>query len=389
MIYSWVSSHKYYRLHLQVWSLALVLWKGKKCSWSESVQPSEEVGACDWQAGWCTLNRNGGDEPAYCFVIWQHPKNVFDSIHLQRGTCDHRCIHTFIWLNIVLDLCLVLNKYLFWFLIQSVISLFPFLCFSFAPVIQQWCLKVVSHILPWLLCTLHSMRESRFEKSEIWLNKGYLYNFKESAFSFVVLLISWQICQTVPYAMTPPADKRQNRPQSRWKNLHCESDVKSKFKHRLSPLLFASDQIGFAVSRHYSVPTYLHKLLPIYIFHICMSAGAHSDMCDVKIIICPCLQGSMRSPKFMTAQTVCMPTAHALVYNQLLHTPVQLVQLQHWLFKSFLWFFFQHRFTQFDACQSLMSNSFRSGVYSVEASQQVKLFHMGEQSNVSTWLVLS
>ncbi len=138
-----------------------------------------------------------------------------------------------------------------------------------------------------------------------------------------------------------------------------------------------------------NIHTYLLKAYSYFLCPCVCRGPLWYPSCENRGPLCGC---SRARPKFVSAQTVCVervPTAHTLGYNLLLHTPVQLLQLQHWLFKSFLWFFFRHRFTQFDACQSLMSNIFRSGVYSVEASQQVKLFHMGEQSNVSTWLVLS
>ncbi len=79
-------------------------------------------------------------------------------------------------------------------------------------------------------------------------------------------------------------------------------------------------------------------------FHIFRVRGDCFGILDVKTVICPCLWGSAWTPRRMSAQSptfvTSAPAAHALVYDWLPHTPVQLLQRQLDFLKSFLWVFF-------------------------------------------------
>ncbi len=97
---------------------------------------------------------------------------------------------------------------------------------------------------------------------------------------------------------------------------------------------------------NFTVIGWLSFLRPIHTVCIYLSTGVHSGTCDIKIVTWPCPPGSAwtppwtfaRSPKLVTMWTVCVEstsTAHALLYNQLLHTPVHLVHRQHWIFQVF------------------------------------------------------
>ncbi len=88
--------------------------------------------------------------------------------------------------------------------------------------------------------------------------------------------------------------------------------------------------IGWLVEAYKSNAVILIFKVKAYSYFL--SAGVRSGMRDVEVVIRLCLQTSAHSPEFVTVWTLRVEraqTARSLVYNQLLHTPVQLLQWQH------------------------------------------------------------